>query len=120
MLYDDRNNPVDYVYLNVNGAFRRLMGVAHAVDKQATEVFPGIGELHPELFEKYGRVASTGKPEDFEIDFKPIGKMLHISAFSPESGYFFAVFNEIASLKNAGQPDILPGGVPPYKKVGAP
>jgi signal transduction histidine kinase len=55
--------------------------------------------VHPELFEIYGRVAATGEGESFEIEFKPRGIWLTISAFSPAKGYFVAVFDNITERK---------------------
>ena len=70
MLFDERNQPEDFVYLNVNSAFTRLTGLDNVVGKNVTDVIPGIKELSPELFEIYGRVAITGRPERFVFDFK--------------------------------------------------
>ena len=69
MEYDDRGRPVDFVHLRVNDAFERLTGLKNVVGKKVSEVIPGIRELSPELFEIYGRVASTGIHKTFEFDF---------------------------------------------------
>jgi PAS domain S-box-containing protein len=71
MLFDDQMRPVDFVYL-VNDAFGKLTGLESVTGKKVTEVIPGITEAHPELFETYGRVALTGRPESFEIEFAPL------------------------------------------------
>jgi diguanylate cyclase (GGDEF)-like protein/PAS domain S-box-containing protein len=99
MLYDEQVRPVDFVYLDVNTAFKQLTGLKDVVGKKVTEVIPGIKELNPELFESYGRVALTGKPEKFEIDFKPLAKSLSISVYSPAKEYFVAVFDDITEQK---------------------
>src|SRR5208283_3776687 len=44
---------------------------------------------------------STGIPETFEIDFKPLRMWLKVSVFSPEKGYFVAVFENITERKQA-------------------
>jgi diguanylate cyclase (GGDEF)-like protein/PAS domain S-box-containing protein len=99
MLYDEQVRPVDFIYLDVNTAFKQLTGLKDVVGKKVTEVIPGIKELNPELFESYGRVALTGKPEKFEIDFKPLAKSLSISVYSPAKEYFVAVFDDITEHK---------------------
>jgi PAS domain S-box-containing protein len=101
MLYDDRGRPLDFVYLDVNSAFVRLTGLKHAIGRKVTEVFPGVKELHPEVFEIYGRVALTGRPEKFEIEFKPAGTWFSISVYSTEKEYFVAVFDDITPRKRA-------------------
>ena len=101
MLFDDRNQPEDFVYLAVNNAFEKLTGLKHVVGKRVTEVIPGIRESNPELFEIYGRVASTGKPERFELYLDPLRAWLSISVYSTEKGYFIAVFDNITVRKQA-------------------
>ena len=99
MIYDDAGNPADFVYLNVNQAFTRIVGTGVVIGKQVTEVFPGIREAMPQIFEIYGRVAKTGISESFDLDFSFSAKWLHISVYSPEQGYFVAVFEDITRHK---------------------
>jgi PAS domain S-box-containing protein len=101
MLYDDCGHPVDFIYLDTNSAFERLTGLKEVNGRRATEVIPGIKELHPELFDIYGRVAMTGQPERFEIEFKPLGIWLSISVYSMEREHFVAVFDNITERKKA-------------------
>ena len=101
MKYDERERPVDFVYLEVNRAFERLTGLKNVVGKPVTAVIPGIREANPELFEIYGRVASTGIPETFEIDLKPLRQWFAVSVYGPERGHFVAVFDVITERKLA-------------------
>ena len=101
MLFDDHDRPVDFIYLDVNGAFGKITGLENIVGKKVTEVIPGIKESHPELFDIYGRVALTGQRERFEIEFKPLRMWLHISVYSMEQGYFVAVFDDITERKRS-------------------
>lgn len=101
MIYDVDGRPIDWIYLNVNPAFERLTSLKNIVGKRVLEAIPDIKELTPELFETYGRVASSGKAETFEIDFKPLNMWLKVSVFSPEKEYFIAVFEDITSRKKA-------------------
>jgi PAS domain S-box-containing protein len=101
MIYDDSDHPEDFIYLTINNAFSRLTGLENVVGKRATEVIPGIKDFHPDLFEIYGRVAMTGKPEQFEIEFKPLAVWLSVSVYSTGQGYFTAIFNNITDRKRA-------------------
>jgi PAS domain S-box-containing protein len=101
MIYDRDGNPVDFVYLTVNPAFAALTGLQDVVGKRVTEVIPTIREAAPELLEIYGRVARTGRPERFEIDFTPLGKWLNISVTTSAPGQFVAVFEDITERKRA-------------------
>lgn len=101
MLFDDHGHPEDFIYLNVNDAFGELTGLQGVIGKRVTEVIPRIKEETPELFEIYGRVSLTGRPERFEIDIKSLGLYLSISVYSPAKGYFVAVFDNISERKGA-------------------
>ena len=60
MLYEN-GEPRDFRYLAVNRAFESLTGLRMSRQK-SLRVIPGIQASNPELFEIYGRVASTGEP----------------------------------------------------------
>lgn len=98
MLFE-HEKPIDFIYLDVNSAFEKLTGLNNVVGKKVTEVIPGIRESAPELFEIYGRVALTFKPESFELYLEPLGKWLFISVYSIEKGYFVAIFDNITERK---------------------
>ncbi|MFA4876430.1 MAG: PAS domain S-box protein [Methanoregula sp.] len=101
MIYDGEGRPSDFIYLAVNASFNRIVARPEVTGRRATEVFPGIRDAYPALFETYGRIAMGGTPEVFDIDFIPIGKWLHISAYSPAKDYFVAVFEDITARKRA-------------------
>ena len=90
---------LDFIYLSVNHAFETLTGLKDVVGKRVTEVIPGIREADPALLETYARVASSGKPEKFEIFVAALGLWFSISAYSPEKEYFVAVFDVITERK---------------------
>ena len=105
MIFDDNGKPVDFVYLEINDAFEKLTGLKKeaVLGKKVSEAIPGTREGNPELFEIYGRVASTGNEERFEVFFKPLQIWLSISVYSPQKGYFVAVFENITDRKKAEQ-----------------
>jgi PAS domain S-box-containing protein len=100
MLYRD-GRPDDFLYISVNEAFGNLTGLRDVEGKLATDVIPEIKEKTPELFDIYARVAETGIPEQFEINFTPLGIHLFISVYSPERGYFVALFENITERRRA-------------------
>ncbi len=98
---DENNQPVDFVYCEVNDAFEKLTGLKKqdVVGKKVTEVIPGIKESHPDLFSIYGKVALTGEGTKFDLYFKPLAIWLTISAYSPRKGYFTVVFDNVTGRK---------------------
>ncbi len=64
-------------------------------------MIPGIREAHPELFQIYGRVARTGRPEKFEIYLQELEVWLSVALYSTERDRFVAVFDNITGRKRA-------------------
>ncbi len=103
MIFDENNQPVDWIYLQINDAFERVIGLKkEAVEgKRVTEIFPGIRDFRPNLFEIYGKVALTGEGTEFTICFDILNIWLAISVYCPQPGYFAAVFDDVTDLKKA-------------------
>ena len=100
MLYEE-GRPVDFIYLDVNDAFQTLTGLKGAVGRRVSELIPGIREADPQLFEVYGRVALTGRPESFETYVHALEMWFSISVYSPQKEHFVAVFDVITERKRA-------------------
>ncbi len=100
MLFED-GSARDFVYLQVNPAFEVLTGLRDVVGKKVSDVLPGIRESNPEVFEIYGRVARTGRPERFETFVPQLGIWLSIAVFCPEPECFVAVFDNVSEGKRA-------------------
>jgi PAS domain S-box-containing protein/putative nucleotidyltransferase with HDIG domain len=99
MIYDDAGEPLDWVYLEVNGAFEKQTRIAGAAGRRVSEVIPGIREADPELFELYSRVAQSGVPERMETFVSSLGDWFDLRVYSPEKDHFVAVFDVITKRK---------------------
>ncbi|MFA6920881.1 MAG: PAS domain S-box protein [Gallionella sp.] len=100
MLYED-DRPSDFIYLDVNDAFEKQTGLKDVIGKCASEVIPGLRESDPQLIERYGRVASGGEPEQFEIHVEAMKMWFSVSVYSPKPEHFVAVFDVITARKAA-------------------
>jgi PAS domain S-box-containing protein len=98
MIYE-LGRPYDFLYINVNESFESLTGLKNVIGKKASEAIPGIQEADPGLLERYARVASTGIPESFEIFVESLSMWFSVSVYSPEKGFFVAVFDVITERK---------------------
>ena len=100
LVYDSSGKPVDYIITDVNPAYETITGLSREeiIGRKASEAY-GTGEA-PYL-EIYARVASSGKPETFEIHFPPMQKHFHISAFSPAKGRFATAFQDVTQRRRA-------------------
>jgi PAS domain S-box-containing protein len=98
MIFEE-GQATDWVYLVVNDAFEKLTGLKDVAGKKVSQVIPGIQETDPGLLEIYSRVAQTGKPEKFEVFLEALRMWFSISVYSPEKGFFVAVFDVITERK---------------------
>jgi len=89
----------DFVYVMVNERFEILTGLKDVTGKRVTEVIPGIRELDPGLFEIYARVSETGVAEKFEMFLNSLEQWYSVSVYSPEKGFFIAIFDVIDERK---------------------
>jgi PAS domain S-box-containing protein len=97
----EAERPVDYVFLQVNHAFERHTGLAHAIGKRVREMLPGHEQY---WFEIYGRVARTGEPARFENPAQALGRFYDVYAFrvgEPEQCHVAVLFNDITDRRRA-------------------
>jgi signal transduction histidine kinase/CheY-like chemotaxis protein/PAS domain-containing protein len=103
IVLDARGRPCNYVFLQANEAFEKLTGLKtkNIVGKRVTEVLPGIESESTDWIGKYGKVALTGKPIQFESYSERLKTWYSISAFSPHKGFFAVTFSNITERKHA-------------------
>ena len=94
ILTDEAGTPVDYKFLDVNDAFEQITGLSRqqVLGKTVKQVLPDIGDFWIQTF---GQVALTGEACEFEHETETLGTHFTVSAYSPETGYFVAVFDKI-------------------------
>ena len=97
----EQGRAVDFTYLDVNKAFEAQTGFKNIVGKKTSELFPGLRESDPELFERYGRVALTGVPERFDTYVAAIESWHSVSVYSPQKEFVVVVFDVITERKRA-------------------
>ena len=78
MIFDDQNKPVDYRFMETNPVFEDLTGLTNAIGKTARELLP---DLESHWFEKYGKVALTGKSIRFTEGSEVMGRWFDVNAF---------------------------------------
>ena len=101
MHYNENNEPIDWTYITVNGAFGKLTGLNDVMGKKVTDVIPGIYNSSKDLFILYSSVATTGEPLQFESYVKELDIWFSISVYSAKKGYFVVVFDTITERKNS-------------------
>jgi PAS domain S-box-containing protein len=94
IICDEGGQAVDYRFLEVNPAFEILTGLQakDILGKTVREVILGIEE---EWIERYGRVALSGEPSEFESYAQGLGRYYEVRAFCPEIGKFATLFHDV-------------------------
>ncbi|MBP7495473.1 MAG: PAS domain S-box protein, partial [Spirochaetales bacterium] len=100
LVTDASGQPVDYIILDVNPLFEKLLGLKRdtVIGKKATVVY---GQERAPFLDIYARTAQTGELYTFEEYFAPMSKHFHITVFSPAPGQFATVFQDITERKKA-------------------
>ena len=102
IITDDNGKPIDYRFLDINRSFEKLTGLSKGdlIGKTVHEALPGAEK---DLIEKFGEVALTGKPIEFEQSTAELNKYYHINAYCPDKGKFAVIFSDISDKKIADQ-----------------
>jgi PAS domain S-box-containing protein len=97
----DNGTPVDYIFLEINGAFEEMTGLKreNIIGKKITDILPGIEKSKFDWIGTYGKVALSSETVRFESFFEPLGRWYDVSAYSDKPGYFATVFRDITEHK---------------------
>ncbi len=98
VICDERGQPVDYRFVEINPAYERLTGLkaGNVISRTVLEVLPGT---EPYWIETFGRVALTGEPTDYENYSRELGRWYQVRAFSPKIGQFAVIVTDITDRK---------------------
>jgi PAS domain S-box-containing protein len=100
IVLDEKGVPVDYRFLDINKSFERITGLKaeNIIGKTVLEVLPGTEKS---WIEKYGRVAITGEPIEFEDYHEEIGRYYGVVAYSPQPNQFAVIVSDITERKQS-------------------
>ncbi len=102
MIYDAEGRPVDYRFLETNGAFERHTGLADAAGKLVSALVPGHDQAWMDL---YGKVARTGEPVHYQNESPgAIARWFDVYATrvgGAGSGRVAVLFTDISERKQA-------------------
>ena len=100
IICDEQGKAIDYRYIDVNPAFEKLTGLKREllIGRTVREALPGIESY---WIEKYGNVALTGEPINFENFAKDLDRYYHTTAFCPQIGQFAVIFQDVTFQRRA-------------------
>jgi PAS domain S-box-containing protein len=103
VIFDERDKPVDYRFLEFNPAFEQQTGLFDALGRTIRELVP---EQEQHWFDIYGRVARTGQPIRFVNHAAQLHRWYDAYAWrfgDPQSNQVAVLFNDITARKLAEQ-----------------
>ncbi|TYQ16686.1 UNVERIFIED_CONTAM: PAS domain S-box-containing protein [Acetivibrio alkalicellulosi] len=101
IICDEKGNPYDYEFVDVNPAFEKLTGLKsqNIIGKRITKVIPDIRDGNFDWVKFYGDITLNGEKKEFEQFSEPLNRWYRVSAFSPEKYHFITYFSEITEEK---------------------
>jgi PAS domain S-box-containing protein len=94
IICDAAGNPIDYRFLDVNPAFERMLGMPREtiIGSRVLELLPGTEST---WIEHYGRVALTGRSEQFDNYAAELDRHFNVIAYSPDKGQFAVIVTDV-------------------------
>jgi PAS domain-containing protein len=101
VIFDERDKPVDYRFLELNPVFEQQTGLVNAIGKRVRELVPEHEEY---WFDTYGRVARTGQPIRFENRAAQLDRWYDVYAWrygDPQNRQVAVLFNDVTERKRS-------------------
>jgi len=100
IICDEEGIPCDYRFIEVNKAFEEMTGMSRfkVLGKTVLELLP---DTESSWIERFGTVALTGEPQHFVDYSAELEKDYEVTAYSPETGQFAAIFNDVSKRREA-------------------
>ncbi|WP_373482650.1 HD domain-containing phosphohydrolase [Acetobacterium sp.] len=98
IITDADGKAVDYVFLDINDSYTRLLGVTRemCIGKKITEVMPKVEKYWIDIF---GDVALTGVPSYYENYLETTGRYYATYTYSPKKRQFAVLVSDITEQK---------------------
>ncbi len=100
IISDDNGNVVNYKFLKINDAYEKLTGLKkeNIIGKTVLDVIPSVDK---KMIEKYGQVALTGNPINYEYYSEKLGKHYEVVSYRPGPNQFAVILTDITERKRS-------------------
>ncbi|MFA6271816.1 MAG: PAS domain-containing protein [Patescibacteria group bacterium] len=97
LIYDGKNNPIDYKFLEINNSFEETLGLEakKLVDQSMKSKIPsGLKEVFDHV-DKFCNVVKSKEPISFEVYSKKLDKWFRITSHCPADDQFVVFYQDI-------------------------
>jgi len=117
ILYDDKGCPVDFIVIDTNLAFKRLIHIPDSLirDRKASQFLPLLNPRYMSWLEICSKAAMAQKGVSIEKYGFILNKWLAFNGFCPAKGYFAMIIKDITWRKKIEK--ALRQGEKKYKKL---
>ncbi len=100
VILDDNGNVCNYKFLKVNDAYEQLTGLKkeNIIGKTIRDVMPSTDNIS---IDRYGQVALTGKPINYEYYSEKRGKFFEVISYRPGPNQFAVILTDITERKRS-------------------
>lgn len=100
VILNEKGEPIDYRFLEVNPAFEKITGLKaeEIKNKRVKEVLPGTEDY---WIKSYGEVVLNNKSMTFSNYSRELDKYFSVSVYSPAPNQFATIFTDITIEKKA-------------------
>lgn len=102
-LYDKHGAVDDYLFIEVNRRFEKLLSFRDVIGKRATELIPKLKTTDPELLLIADRVLKSRQPEYVDYFLNALQEWFSFSVYSPKPDHFIVIFDVITGRKQIEQ-----------------
>ena len=105
IIVDEKGEPIDYIFLEVNKAFEELTGLKRLeiIGEKFTKIFPDTKNDEYDRINIYGNIALNGGQEIFEQYSASLKRWYEVRVYSPEKYFFSMVFFDIMETKSQAE-----------------
>ncbi len=106
IIYDEDGQPQDYIYLDINPVFEKVMGISRdkIIGKRLKELTPHVSSRWLDIFRK---VALTGTPAHSEFYSKSFQRHFKATAYRPFEKRFAVLVEDITERKRTEEAILL-------------
>lgn len=100
VIYNKKGRVINYRFLELNSSYEKLTGLKkeNIIGKTVKEVLPNVEEY---WIEKFGEVAISGIPLEYENFVKELNKYYHVIAYRNRPDQFAVIVSDITDRKMA-------------------